>query len=651
MQVPSRRIYEFGPFRLDAGEHLLLKDGRPVSLSPKAFDTLLVLVENRGHLVQKEDLMSSVWPDAVVEENSLNRSIYVLRKALGESDGGPKYIETVPKRGYRFVAGVVDAQADETALIMERHTSSEIVTEEEEISETPAAENVESANPAVRTAARASSRLALRVNVASMSALVALAVVAGLVSWWVVEHKNRAASVTRINSIAVLPFRDISATGDDHLGVGLADVLITRLSGLKGVNVRPTSAVLKFEGPEQEPAAAGRLLGVDAVLEGSIYRSGDKVRVTARFVRVTDGSPIWSGQFDNRVREALSLENEIAEQLTGALTLNLAYDEKTKRQKPFTESADALELYAKGRYYWNTRTLTGLDKAEYMFRRAIEKDPNFALAYVGLADRLLLSRPPGDAFSAAQKAIELDPDLGEAYASLGFELMFHEWNWREAEKEFGRAIELRPGYGTAHQWYATLLAITGRFDEAKRQMQKALEIDPMSPNFLADTGQMYYFTSEFDQAEAYCRKALEVAPDFVFAHLYLSDIYIMTGRDKDAIDEALILARSYAVNPEFTNTRAARNQHSGASRLEPGLRGFLKRRIDEFVADPLPGYCYQLARANALLGDKDDQALGWLERSYENKDFLLPFINADPAFSHLRDTPRYKAILTRMNLM
>ena len=466
MQAQTKRIYEFGRFRLDGQEGVLFRDDRQVPLTPKAFDMLLLLVESRGHLVLKEEIMNRLWADSFVEEVNVNRTISTLRRALADSPNNPLYIETVPKRGYRFVASVVEVERDEAELILEKHSSAEIITEEEEeITDSPQSDDagaLERVNINAQADTHPSLISRLRRHALGLSAVIILALLSAGVYWWVVAQRGHAATTARVKSIAVLPFRDISATSDEHLGLSLADVLITRLSNLKDVNVRPTSAVMKFEGQDVESTAGGRMLGVDAVLEGSIYRSHDQIRVTARLVRVSDESPIWSGQFGNKASDVLALQNAIAEQVADALALNLSADEKTSLTKRYSESADALQLYAKGRYYWNTRTWEGMVQAEYFFRRAIEKDPNFALAYVGLADRLFTGSGNPDAYAAVRKAIELDPTLGEAYATLGFASMFQKWNWQEAEESFKRAIELRPGYGTAHQWYATLLAITGR---------------------------------------------------------------------------------------------------------------------------------------------------------------------------------------------
>jgi DNA-binding winged helix-turn-helix (wHTH) protein/TolB-like protein/Tfp pilus assembly protein PilF len=643
MQARTRRIYEFGRFRLDGDEGVLLKEGRPAPLTPKVFDLLLLLVESRGRLVPKEEIMSRLWPESFVEEVNVNRNISTLRRALDDSPNDPSYIETVSKRGYRFVAAVAEVDADETELILERRTSAEIITDEEEITD---ASGIEGATLTAGTVTRVGLSSRLRRDAALLLAVAMVMLAAAVVDWWATGQRRRGATSGTLKSIAVLPFKDMGAQGDEHLGLGLADVLITRLSNLKDVKVRPTSAVEKFEGQEQESGVAGKLLGVDAVLEGSIYRSHDQIRVTARLMRVSDQSPIWSGQFDDKAKDMLVVQNAIAEQVAESLALNLSAGEKAALARRYSENVDAYQLYVRGRYFWNKRSWPGMAQADYFFRRAIEKDPDFALAYLGLADTLFTGPTNLEAYSALGKALALDPNLGEAYATMGFAQMFHVWDWQKAEENFKKAIDLKPGYGTAHQWYATLLAITGRVDEAKQEMRRALEIDPMSANFLADLGQMHYFAHEYETAESYCRKALEIAPDFLFAHDYLGFIYMKTGREANAFEESRKRDRSDAFDVAPANEVEREDARERAQYLQSGMSGFLRRRIEDF-ATQRTGACYVLTKYYALVGDKE-QALAGLEKSYEARDFLLPFVNTDPVFDDLRAEPRFQAILHRM---
>ncbi len=314
--------------------------------------------------------------------------------------------------------------------------------------------------------------------------------------------------------------------------------------------MRPTTAVMAFENQAIDSIQAGHKLNVDSVLEGTIYRAGAEVRVTMRLLRVSDNKTIWSGQFEKPLKDELRLQNDIALQVVEALSLNLSSNERKALNRHFTDDVYAYQLYVRGRYEWNKRNSSGAVEAERLFRNSIEKDPNFALPYIGLADTLAMGFEPTQSYLMAKKALELDPSLGEAHATLGFLKMFHEWKWKEAEAELIKSIELNPGYATAHHWYAILLEIEGRNSEAKAELERALEIHPLSYNFLADLGQVHYHNHEYDKAKEYCRKALEIYPDFAFAHDYLFDIYLQTGEWSAAIEEKL---ESERINSSLAN--------------------------------------------------------------------------------------------------
>ena len=641
-------FYEFGSLRLDTTNRLLRRNGVEIPLQPRLIETLIALVENANSLVTRDSLISAVWGETAIEEGGLTRNISMLRRALGEEG---QYIVTLPKRGYRFTAEVRESWEDvpdaptygrATEFVLERQANLLIRTEEEITDETPVLQPTRQATQTGRLIHRIG-----RVRWAVSAAVLLIVVLGYLVATGSIGKFGLTKSM---KTLAVLPFRNLAAPSDDeHLGIGVTDVLITRLSNLKAVTVRPTSAVLKYD-QQQDSLAAGRALDVDAVLEGSIQRVDNRLRVTARLIRVSDQSPLWSGQFDEAAKDLLAVEDAISAQLAEALALRLNASEKATLTKRYTDNADAYQLYVKGRYLWNKRNWAGMTDAEYYFRRAIEKDPNFALAYIGLADKMFTAQPVDrEAYSAVFKAIELDPNLGEAYATLGFAKMFHGWHWQEAEEDFKRAIALSPGYGTAHQWYASLLAITGRVEEAKAEMHRALEIDPQSANFLADMGQMYYFAREYEGAESYCRKALEVAPDFLFAHGYLFDIYVKTGRNEDAFEAIIKCIKSSSLDPKYANGWAAQEAQLRALYLQAGMNGFLRQQIDEGMRSGVVATYYLIARYYALLGDQQ-QALAWLEKSVENRVFLLPFMNADPTFDRLHAEPRYQEVMRKMHL-
>ncbi|MDQ2922518.1 MAG: winged helix-turn-helix domain-containing protein [Acidobacteriota bacterium] len=639
-----KNFYEFGPFRLDPQKHRLLRDGERIHLSPKSVEALLVLVQNAGKMLEREALMQAVWTDTFVEDANLTVAISHLRKALGQNGETAEYIETIPRVGYRFVAEVRETIAESAPLILEKHTLSRTVIEEEDLSDATAAVSVAvTSKPVLRiTSTR---------TYVFVAAVLSVVTVGGII---LTPRLMRSASPSepQIKSLAVLPFKVVGGdSGNDHEGVGMADVLITRLSNIREINVRPTSSVMAFDRPEQDSISAGRKLGVDAVLEGTIYRANNQARITARLVRISDQSPLWATQFEKPLQDEFRMQDDIAVQLVEALSLNLSGGEKNALTKRYSESSDAFELYLKGRYHWNKRNWEGMIESERLFRNAIERDPNFALAYVGLADRLATDKSSSEASLAVQKALELDPNLAEAHATLGFINTFHEWKWREAEDSFKRSIQLNPGYATAHHWYATLLEIEGRNEEAKAQLRRALEIDPLSYNFLADLGQAYYFAHEYDQAKDYCRKALDIYPDFIFAHEYLSDIYLQTGDYDAAVEERLIAKKiglTFAHMPGTQQDELEKllDRNRQLYRTQ-GLKAFFTPNLVHTTEAGSP--TYGEAKIHALLGDKEE-ALRSLELAFQVKNFAMPYVKVDPVFDKLHDEPRYQTILKKMNL-
>jgi DNA-binding winged helix-turn-helix (wHTH) protein/TolB-like protein len=640
-------VYRFGEYRLDANERELLRNGKPQPLTPKCFDLLVVLVENAGRLVAKDELISRVWPDSFVEETGLNRNIYLLRKALSDG-GGARYIETVPKHGYRFIAEVAADFETDTVFIVEKHTDAEVVSEETTSSDWARADQL-------LTGRRESSglrRYALPIIAASGALAIAV------VGWLMVARSGRPVGGPPVKSIAVLPFRTIDANRESgREGLGLADILITRLSNIKELSVRPTSTVQQFEDVEQDSIQIGRELQVDAVLEGTIYHSNGRVRVTARLIRVSNQSPIWAGHFEQSLDDQLRMQDEIALQVVDSLALNLSDDEKSALARRYTESGDAYRLYIQGRYHWNKRDNEGLAESERLFRNAIEKDPRFALAYVGLADKWAFGNDPGEAANYVRRALELDPNLGEAYATRGFIYTFHGWDWTNAEADFKRSIELTPGYATAHQWYATLLMIRGRLDEAKTELNRALEINPKSYGLLTDLGQAHYFAREYDKAKEYCDKALSIKKDFLFAHGLLEGVYFQTGEYEKAIEEMTIQSNALSA----MNLRSMRVEETNdlQDQIAPllnayhsgGARGFwlfqLKACLDN--REKNPNRFIAVARAYLSLGEAD-KAIDYLERAHEERAFMLPFVAADPTYDSLRSEPRFQSLLHSMGL-
>jgi len=631
--------YEFGSFRLDTDKHRLLRlDGETVPLTPKAIETLRVLIEHRNEVVEREVLMKAIWRDVTVEDGNLNVTVSMLRKALSEDPVGDKFIETVPRQGYRFLGDVRVLENSAAVLTVEKYTKEQLTIDEQ----------ITIAN---RLSVLRSSRTA------RMATLGAIAIVVITALGYFLRSRSQAAE-PRIQSLAVIPFKAINDRNpSSHEGLGLADILITRLTNLRTVSVRPTAAVLKFETEAPDLKTIGDTLNVQAVLTGTIYFADDRVRITTQLIRLRDQTPIWAGQFERSSKDEIQLQDEIALQVVDALALNLTGSERGALTKHYTESSAANELYLQGRSHWNKRSYEGLAQAQHLFRKAIDIDPNFALAYVGLADSLIFDNPSAELRTSIQKAIELDPNLSEAHASLGFFQAIHQWQWKEAEVSFKKSIELNPNYATAHHWYATLLGIEGRFDEAKAEMQRAIDINPISYNFYGDMGQLYYFTREYDKAKQYCFRSLEIYPDFPYAHNNLAQIYLQQGDFENFVRESQLGGLTLNVttnNPRIDDeTRRAAIQRDLDLLRAKGIRGYLEFGLTNSLANTESmknaGSNLGFAWTYAYLGEKE-KALNYLERAYEARAFLLPWTKSDPRTDSLKSEPRYKAILQKMGL-
>jgi DNA-binding winged helix-turn-helix (wHTH) protein/TolB-like protein len=623
MEGETQNIWQFGDFRLDTARKVLWHQEKTVSMPLKELELLSMLVRNRGELVTKDELLGEIWEDSFVEESNLSRHIYLLRKTLKELGAGG-LIENVPRRGYRFTG---DANFfDAAAVVMERRTRTRTT--------------IEFQVPGNMS----------RGGRASLGRLLVVACVLVLtatgLAFYGFRYLGAASGAGSIKSLAVLPFKTIGDSDDTaRSGAGLADILTTRLSNIRNVKIRPASAVQAVE--LSDALTAGKKLQVDAVLEGTIYRSGERVRVTARLLRVSDGTIIWAGEFEKLSRDEMHMQKELALQIVPALALNLTRGEHEALAKKYTDSPDAYDLYLKGRYEWNKRSTPGMIEAQRLFRNAIEADPEFALAYIGLADTLLTNQPAAnEAQMLITKALELDPNMAEAHASRGFALMFYDWDWQGAEASFKKSLELNPNYATAHHWYATLLGIKGDIEAAKSEMRSALELNPISYNFLADLGQLYYFSGEYREAEQYCLRALEIYPDFSLAHEYLHYIYLITGEYDKAVAEITRADENNAFEHNTAKTYVALDKSASILRTR-GIIGYLDLRFPDVPMGPEVFYLY--AKKHAFVGD-NHLALDLLEKSVEARSFLSPFVKADPLFERLRSEPRYQQILRKMGL-
>ena len=575
------QIYEFGDFRVDARRRVLLRlDGRTLPLTPKAFDTLLYMVQHADAVLEKGMLMNALWPDTTVEENNLNQSISALRRALGGDRSDHRYIVTVPGRGYQFVASVKQHKAPETV------------------------------------------------------------------------------SAELVKSLAVLPFQPLTPTERDaSLELGMADTLITRLSCIRGLIMRPLNAVRKYADFNRDAQLAGRELGVDSVLEGSLQHRGNKVRVTVRLLNVSNGAALWTGTFDEEMTDIFALQDAISERVVQALALELSTDDRMRLVKRFTENVKAYRLYLNGRYYWWKNSPEEYTKSRDYFHRAVEEDPSYALGYCGLnsfygfgaAWGLL---PPDEGWPKAEwaitKALNLDDNLAEAHLGLAALKMVYYLDWAGAEQEAKRAIELNSGFDEIHYLYSFYLLALGRFDESISEANRALDCNPFSVRISQHLGQSLYCARRYDEAIRQFAKTLQLDSNCIDAYESFGDAYEGKGQYHEAVahwNKAMILAGDEELSATLSSVYAKEGFSSAVRAVATKKLERLKHRKDN--GDYIPAMNF--ARAHLRAGDRV-QALQYLKLACEERNVYSLMIGSDPLYDPLRTEQRFIRLLQRMKL-
>ncbi len=658
MSKEINRLYEFGRYRLDVDNRALFRDNQAVQVPPKAVELLSVLVERSGQVVSKDQLMNQLWLGVIVEDANLTQNIFLLRKVFAED--GQKYIETIPRRGYRFVAEVkplappaqlTKLEAPRGAKIIEKHTLARIITETDDQPYAAASTRLPQAQP--QGLLVDPNRRKFSPRWLGLVSLALILIIATSGYFFLRGKSTPAADPVSTKAIAVLPFKPINAEGqNEYLELGMADALITKLSHMSQVIVRPTSSVRKFAGAGQDALAAGRELGVGSVLEGSIQRLDDRIRVTVQLVSVRDGATLWAANFDEGFTDVFAIEDSISTQVARALRLQLTSEEQKRLLKRYTENSQAYELYLKGRYFWNKRTEQGFAIAIENFNQAIDKDPNYALAYAGLSDCYALMSVWGalsanealpKARAAAVRATELDDELAEAHTSLAFAMWIYDRDWTGAETAFQQAIQANPRYPTAHHWYAYFLAARGRFDEAIAQIKQARLLDELSPSINTDVGEIYCWTRHYDEALAQLREVLKTEPNFAPARNILGMTYIKVGRFAEGVTE-LETARRLDDGARVLSALGCAYGISGQRDKAQRITAELKELANHRYISP-----FSRALVYAGLGEKDE-AFAWLEKAYHEHSDSIVILKVYPWLDPLRSDPRFADLMRRVGL-
>lgn len=632
MTVPTspRPLVRFGTFEVDLSDGELRQRGIKVKLQEQSFRILAALLEQPGSLVTREQLRERLWPsDTFVDfEHSLNAAVKNLRRALHDDVENPRFIETVPKRGYKFIAAIAPSGSE------------------------PQIGPIQTPPEGARTAAEVLRRAKLRIVAIAVTIAV---IVIGLASAAWRWREARALAARPISSLAVLPLEDLSGEPrQDYFADGMTDEVITELGKLGALRVISRTSAMQYKGAHKPLDEIARELNVDAVVEGSVLRSGDHVRITAQLIRAMPEKHLWAESYEGDLSSVLTLQREVANAIANAIQVKLTPNEQEHLASRLPINPQAHEAYLLGRYFWNRRTEEGLNKAIDYFQQATEKDSSYAPAYAGLADAYGLlgfaeygALSPKEAVpkaeAAANRALKIDETLAEAHTALGAIKHRFEWDWPGAEREFKRAIELNPNYATAYHWYALYLASVGRMDEAVTVAKRGRELDPLSLIVNTGFGRVLYCARRHDEAIEQLSRTLELDPSFPVAHYWRGLAYEQKGMHKEAIAD-LVQLRTLSVSPlriaGLGNVYAVSGEKGKAQAILSELEDLSRKR---YVSP------YDMAAIYSGLGDKD-QTFRWLEKTYEEREGALVYLNVEPMFDTVRSDPRFKDLVHRIGL-
>jgi TolB-like protein/DNA-binding winged helix-turn-helix (wHTH) protein/Flp pilus assembly protein TadD len=640
----SARAVRFGVFEVDLRASELRKRGIRIKLQGQPFLLLITLLKRQGELVTRDELRSMLWPEGtfIDFDHGLGTAINKLREVLGDSAANPRFVETLPRRGYRFIVPIELIGASEDASVVNEDPPDELKPATEDILGPKEQDSV--ALNKVR-GARDRSRL-LVYGLGLLLVLVAVVII------WMRRPGGREPPLVR--SLAVLPLENLSRDpSQDYFSDGMTDELITELGQIGELRVISRTSAMTYKGARRPLPEIAKELNVDAVVEGTVLRSGNRVRITAQLIQAATDVHLWAQSYEGELRDTFALQQKVARAIAEQIQIKLNPQQQRGLKSPRTVNAEAHEAYLKGRYFWNKRTADGLKKALEYFNEAIEKDPNYAQAYSGLADSYALMGDweygvlaPKEALPkarvAATKALALDNTLGEAHTSLAFSLDLFDWDWNSAEKEFRLAVELNPSYATAHQWYAWHLIVLGRNGEAVTEMRRAQSLDPLSLIISADMADILLVARLYDESIQQSRKTIEMDPRFAVAHFQLGEAYVQKHMYNEGIAELQKAVGFSGGNKTFASNLAYAYATSGKrDEAEKILRDLEKPSQDGF------SNASEIAVVHVGLDEKD-QAMTWLETAYEER--FNPSVLFRPCFDPLRSDPRFRDLLRRMDL-
>src|SRR5580700_9899952 len=631
----------FGVFELDLRSGELRKHGLRVRLQEQPFRLLEMLLERPGEVVTREELQKRLWPaDTFVDfDHGLNKAVNKIREALGDSAESPRFVETVSRRGYRFLAEVKDADAAPVR-------SPELAVPPQQPQPAPEAPDRPDSPGKVAEVKSLSLSQAWKIAVLVLLLAAAYPAISKLHPW------NRPSSAIR--SVAVLPFESLSSdASQDYFADGMTDELISDLGQISALRVISRTSVMSYKRARKPLPQIARELNVDAVVEGTVLRSGDQVRITAQLIEASTDKHLWSQSYESELRDTLALQSKVAGAIADQIRINVNAQEQAALKTVRVVNPQAYESYLKGRYFWNKRTADGLKVALAYFNEAIDEDPKYAQAYSGLADTYAVL---GDwqyavmstkealpkAKAAAVKAVQLDSSLSEAHTSLGYSLRAFDWDFDSAGKEFRRAIEINPGYATAHHWNAMNLGLLGRPKEALVEMRKAENLDPLSLIINADLAEFLLLTHSYDESVEQGRKIIEMDSTFAIGHKQLGDAYLLKQMDMESVAELQKAVRLSGGSPICAADLARAYVASGKMNEAMKLLSDLEKRSNADLTN-----APHIAMIYASMGN-NEQAMHWLEKAYEER--FNPSILLRSGFDPLRSDPRFEEFMHRVGL-
>jgi TolB-like protein/DNA-binding winged helix-turn-helix (wHTH) protein/Tfp pilus assembly protein PilF len=641
----------FGTYEFDLRSGELRKHGIRIKLQEQPSQILAILLEHRGEMVTREQLQHRLWPsDTFVDfDHSLNTAVMRLREALSDSSENPRFIETLPRRGYRFMAPV-----EEKSSSVSEPTPAQTV--EVGVSQSPDSK-VGSTSAALLPAFSATAaKSEKRVRRPMLVALSVLAIVlAGVFGFRYLKRPSPTTGPSsQLTSLVVLPFENLSADKDQaYFADGMTDELIAHLAKIRSLRVISRTSSMEYKGTHKTLSQIARDLNVDSVVEGTVLRSGDRVRITAELVQVATDRHLWAETYESQLGDILTLQSHVASAIVNEIRVKLTPEDQVRLATTRPVSTQSYENYLKGRYYWNKRSQEGLTKAIDYFQLAIEQDPNYALAYAGLADcysiigSAIVGTVPASevapkARAAALKSLELDNTLAEAQTSLATVRFNYDWDWNAAASGFRRAVELNPSYATAYQRNSLYLMSMGRTSESIAEMNRAHDLDPLSVSMNFSLGWRLYMAREYDQAIEQLRNTIDMDPDFVLPHLVLGQAY----EQKKMYDQAIAeLRRAADISQSSPPAIAALARIYAVS----GRTSEARKLLDQLMEQSKKRYVspFYVAIVYAGLGE-NDQALDWIEKAYKDRSNAIVFAKVDPQLDTLRATPRFQSLLRRL---